>query len=30
VLFKPVRPAELHHAVQDALADRERRKQRPA
>ncbi len=29
VLFKPVRPAELHHAVQDALADRERRKQRP-
>ncbi len=30
VLFKPVRPIELHHAVQDALADRERRKQHPA
>lgn len=30
VLLKPVRSAELHHAVQEALADRERRKQRPA
>ncbi len=30
VLFKPVRPVEAHHAVQDALADCEPCKQRPA